>query len=418
MNLNFLIARRYFFSHKQKTVINIISWISLIGIAVSTTALVVVLSVYNGIGNLTQSLFNSFDPPLLVEPAHGKTFHTSDFDYAQLRQMPGVAEVSCLAEENAWITYHHNQAIVALRGVDESYPKITGLDTLMYQGTYDLKASTASLVGGSDTGEEHVDETVYFLLFGAEVYAHLGIREASNVPVAVHIPKRGVAMGMTMEQALNTAYGYPGGNFYIQQDIDNRYVVADISFVRRLMNYAPDECTALAVSVEEGANAKKVKEAVRALLGDQFTVKDRFEQQPIYYKVFRSERLGIYLILALIVLISTLNLVASLSLLVLDKKRDIATLRSMGMLPADIRKTFRIEGVMISAVGVVAGLLVGFLICFLQQQFGIVKMGDNFIVSAFPVAMRGVDFLLTFLLVMAISTLSVFLSVRGRLLRG
>ena len=148
-------------------------------------------------------------------------------------------------------------------------------------------------------------------------------------------------------------------------------------------------------------------------MGDHLTVKDRFEQQPIYYKIFRSERLGIYLILALIVLISTLNLVASLSLLVLDKKRDIATLRSMGMQRADIRLTFRIEGMMISAVGVVVGLLLGFLICFIQQQFGIVKMGDNFIVSAFPVAMRAIDFLLTFLLVMAISTLSVFLAVRS-----
>ncbi len=416
MNLNFLIARRYFFSHKQKTVINIISWISLIGIAVSTTALIVVLSVYNGIGNLTQSLFNSFDPPLLVEPAQGKTFHTSDIDYAQLRQLSGVAEVSCLAEENAWITYHHNQAIVALRGVDDSYPKITGLDTLIYRGSYGLKASMASLGGTPDTCGELADETVYFLLFGAEVYSHLGIREASNVPVAVHIPKRGVAMGMTMDQALNTAYGYPGGYFYIQQEIDNRYVVADIAFVRRLMNYAPDECTALAISLAEGAKVNKVKEQVRGLLGDQFTVKDRFEQQPIYYKVFRSERLGIYLILALIVLISTLNLVASLSLLVMDKRRDIATLQSMGMQHSDIRKTFRMEGVMIAAVGVVAGLLVGFVICFLQQQFGIVKMGDNFIVSAFPVAMRAIDFVLTFLLVMAISTLSVFLTVRSRLL--
>ena len=410
MNFNLLIARRYFFSRKQKTVINIISWISLIGIAVSTTALIVVLSVYNGIGQLTQSLFNSFDPPLLVEPAKGKTFHTNDIPFAQLQQMPGVAAVSCIVEENAWITHRHNQAIVSLRGVDAHYAAITGLDTLMYEGVYGLKAAVDAPLGTPDT---LADLSVYFLLFGAEVYYNLGIREASNDPVAVHIPKRGVAMGMTMEQALNTAYAYPGGNFYIQQDIDNRYVVADIGFVRQLMNYAPDECTALAVALTPHANATKLKGEIRQLLGDHLTVKDRFEQQPIYYKIFRSERLGIYLILALIVLISTLNLVASLSLLVLDKKRDIATLRSMGMQRADIRLTFRIEGMMISAVGVVVGLLLGFLICFIQQQFGIVKMGDNFIVSAFPVAMRAIDFLLTFLLVMAISTLSVFLAVRS-----
>lgn len=408
MNLHLLIARRYFFSRKQKTVINIISWISLVGIAVSTTALIVVLSVYNGIGNLTQSLFNSFDPPILVEPAQGKTFHTQDLPISQLAQMEGVAAVSQLVEENAWITYHQNQAIVSLRGVDDVYPQVTGLDTLLYQGAYLLKANQVPMI-------EDAPSVVNFVILGAEVYYNLGIREASNVPLAVHIPKRGVAMGMTMDQALNTGYAVPGGSFYIQQDIDNRYVVADVDFVRQLMNYAPDECTALAVALDPKANAKRVKQQVRELLGDQVTVKDRFEQQPIYYKVYRSERLGIYLILALIVLIATLNLVASLSLLVLDKRRDIATLRSLGMRRTDIRKVFRIEGLLISAFGVVVGLVLGFIICFLQQHFGIVKMGDGFVVSAFPVDMHAIDFLLTFLLVSAISSAAVFLSVRKKL---
>ena len=400
MPYTLFIARRYFFSRKQKTVINIISWISLIGIAVSTTALIVVLSVYNGIGNLTQSLFNSFDPHLLVQPAKGKTFHFSTINYSALSATEGVSAVSQIVEENAWITYNHNEAIVSLRGVDSSYPRVTGLDTLLYEGTYQLAAPM-------DDGWQQ-----YFLLFGAEVYYNLGIREASNMPVAVHIPKRGVSLGMTMDEAFNTGYAMPGGNFYIQQDIDTRYVVADIAFVRQLMDYSEDECTSLAIALQPRANADKVKASVRQLLGDEFSVKDRFEQQPIYYKVFRSERLGIYLILALIVLISTLNLVASLSLLVLDKKRDIATLRSLGMPRSNIRRIFRTEGVMISAIGVVAGLLLGFVICFLQQHFGIVKMGNNFVVSAFPVAMRGIDFLITFLLVMSLSSLSVLLAVR------
>jgi lipoprotein-releasing system permease protein len=385
-----------------------------VGIAVSTAALIVVLSVYNGIGNLTQSLFNSFDPELLVQPAKGKTFHTSDIAYEDLKQLPSIATISQIVEENAWITYRQNQAIVSLRGVDGEYPKVSGLDTLLYEGVYGLKSSTNTPQSYSDSTSTN---NIYFLLFGAEVYYNLGIRDASNVPVAVHIPKRGTALGMTMEQALNTAYAMPGGNFYIQQDIDNRYVVADIAFVRQLMNYTDDECTALAIALRPNLRAKqkeKAKIAVQTLLGENYTVKDRFEQQPIYYKVFRSERLGIYLILALIVLIATLNLVASLSLLVLDKRKDIATLRSMGMEQSQIRSIFRVEGVMIAAMGVVAGLLVGFLICLLQQQFGIVKMGDNFVVSAFPVAMRGTDFLLTFLMVTAISALAVFAAVRGK----
>lgn len=407
----FTIARRYFFSRKQKTVINIISWISLVGIAVSTTALIVVLSVYNGIGNLTQTLFNSFDPPLLVQPAQGKTFRTADFDYPALCALEGVAAVSQIAEENAWVTYRHNEAIVSLRGVDDNYPKITGLDTLLYEGVYLLKTAYAS-PSGDDTLADPPLPYAYFLLFGAEVYYNLGIRDASNLPVAVHIPKRGGTIGLTMDQAFNTGYAMPGGNFYIQQDIDNRYVVTDIAFVRQLMDYAPDECTALAVALSPRANVQKVKKAVAQQLGDRFTVKDRFEQQPIYYKVFRSERLGIYLILALIVLISTLNLIASLTLLVLDKRHDIAILRSMGMQRRQIRWVFRLEGIMISALGVVAGLAIGFVICYIQQRFGLVKMGSNFVVSAFPVAMRAVDFLITFLLVMALSSLAVLFSVR------
>ena len=426
--LTLLVAWRYLFSRKQKTVINIISWISLLGIAVSTAALIVVLSVYNGIGNLTQSLFNSFDPELLVQPAKGKTLLIQDSSpqasttirisqFDSLLQLDGIAAVSQIVEENAWITYRHNQAIVTLRGVDGEYPKVSGLDTLLYEGVYGLKAINDYMPENIDADKSDYQLTTYFLFFGAEVYYSLGIREASNVPVAVHIPKRGTALGMTMEQALNTGYAMPGGNFYIQQDIDSRYVVADIAFVRQLMDYVDGECTALAIALEPTLSNKgkaAVQASVQALLGDEFTVKDHFQQQPVYYKVFRSERLGIYLILALIVLIATLNLYASLTLLVLDKRRDIATLRSMGMERSRLNSIFRIEGVMISAIGVVAGLLVGFVVCFLQQQFGIVKMGSGFVVSAFPVAMRGIDFLLTFLMVSVISTLAVFAAVKDR----
>ena len=407
-SLSSLIARRYFFSRKQRTVINIISWISLIGIAVSTAALIIVLSVYNGIGQVTQTLFNSFDPELVVQPAQGKTLHLHDIDYDALCRIDGVATVSQIAEENAWMTYRHNEAIVSLRGVDGNYHLVTGLDTLLYEGIYRF---TDTVAAPDDEGDTMLT-TVHYLLMGAEVYYNLGVRDVSNIPVAIHIPKRGVALGLTMDEAFNTGYALPGGNFYIQQDIDNRYVVTDIDFVRQLMDYADDECTTLAIALQPGARVSKIKTAVAAQLGDGYRVLDRFEQQPIYYKVFRSERLGIYLILALIVLISTLNLVASLSLLMMDKRHDIATLRSMGMPARQVRRIFRIEGVLIAAMGVAAGLLLGFVVCFVQQQWGVVKMGSNFVVSAFPVAMRGIDFLLTTAMVMALSTLAVLFAVR------
>ena len=397
MKLESLIAVRYLFARKQKSVVTVISWISLIGLLVSTAALIIVLSVYNGIGEITRSLFNTFDPELIIEPAEGKTFRTSDIDYRALCTADGVKQVSQIVGESAWMTYGDNQAIVTLRGVDENYRYLTHLDTMLYEGTYTL-----------------AEGDVPMLLVGGEIYHNLGMRLRSNTPAVVHIPHRGTtSMGNTIDEAFNIGYAYPKAFFYIQQDIDRRYVVTHIDFVRSLMDYAPDECTALAVGVAPKANVKKMKQRLTTLLPATLTVKDRYDQQPLYFKIFRSERLGIYLILSLIVLISTLSLVASLSLLVINKSKDIFILKSMGMTSARVRKAFMSEGVLICAVAVIAGLMLGFVVCFLQQQFGIIRMGDgNFVVSAFPIAMRWVDFLSTFLLVMAISTVCVVLTVR------
>ncbi len=399
MKLESLIAVRYLFAHKQKSVVTIISWISLIGLLVSTAALVIVLSVYNGIGEITKGLFGTFDPELVIQPAEGKTFHASQL--SQLSSFEDVEAVSLIVDETAWLTYGSHQAIVRLRGVDTNYHRISGLDTLITEGVYMLSTPHSS---------------PSTLIVGGEIFYELGMSVHHNIPAAVHIPKRGTTtMGYTMDQAFNIGYAYPTGYFFIQQDIDKQYVVTDIDFVRSLMNYAPDECTAIALKLKPGANVHKAKQTLTSHLSpltSHLTVKDRYDQQPLYFKIFRTERLGIYLILALIVLISTLSLVASLSLLIINKSHDIFIFKSMGMTPRRIRRAFTAEGVLLCAVAVVAGLLIGFVICFLQQQFGIIRMGDgNFVVKAFPVAMRVIDFLLTFLLVMSISTAAVSLTV-------
>lgn len=400
-----LIAVRYLFSRKQRSVVNVISWISLVGLMVSTMALIVVLSVYNGIGDVTKSLFNTFDPELVIEPAEGRTFHTSDIDMGALMRTEGVERVARIVTETAWVTYGQNQAIVKLRGVDTNYAALTGIDTLLALGEYRLTAE------GTTT-----------LVVGGQIFHDLAMRLPSAIPAAVHIPKRGTtSLGLTMDQAFNIGYAYPVGNFFIQQDLDRQYVLTDIAFVQRLMNYAPDECTSLALKLAPGADVDEVKRSLTPAplqkRGESpapaLVVKDRHDQQPLYYKIYRTERLGIYLVLSLIVLISTLSLVASLSLLIINKRDDIFILRSMGMERRTIRRAFLAEGLLICAMAVVLGLVLGFVVCWLQQTFGIIRMGDgNFVVSAFPVSMRAVDFLATFLLVMAISTLSVALTVR------
>lgn len=400
MKLEALIAVRYLFARGQKSVVHVISWISLIGLLVSTAALIIVLSVYNGIGELTKTLFNTFDPELVIEPAEGKTFRASTLD---LGSVEDVETVSQIVSESAWITYADRQNIVTLRGVDENYRALSGLDTLLRDGTYSL------LLGDDAHG----------LIVGGEIYYHLDMRLHSNTPAVLHIPKRGTtSIGFSMDEAFNIGYAYPVAYFYIQQDIDRRYVVCDIDLVRRLMGYAPDECTALAIKLKPGADVQRVKKRLMASFPDGTTplvVKDRYDQQPLYFKIFRSERLGIYLILSLIILISTLSLVSSLSLLIINKRRDIFILRSMGMTSRQLRWSFFAEGMLICFVAVVVGLIIGFVVCWLQQRFGLVRMGDgNFVVSAFPVAMRGLDFLATFLLVMTISSLSVALTVGRR----
>ncbi|MBR1784121.1 MAG: ABC transporter permease [Bacteroidales bacterium] len=397
MKLEGRIAARYLFGLRGHSVVTVISWVSLAGLLVSTAALIVVLSVYNGIGELTKGLFGTFDPELSIEPAQGKSFRTADLDYAALLADPDVAAVSQLAEETAWITYGNNQAIARLRGVDTAYTAISGIDTMLHDGVFHATADGAHL-----------------LYAGGDLWFTLAMRLHSNLPATVMIPRRGTtSMGTTLDQAFTSAPAYPAGYFFIQQDIDRQYALTDIGLVRELMQYAPDEVTSLAVSLRPGAKAARAKQRLAALAGTNFTVKDRHDQQPLYFKIFRTERLGIYLILSLIVLISTLSLSASLSLLVLNKQRDIFILRSMGLTARRVRSIFRAEGMLICTLAVLAGLALGLAVCWLQMRFGLVRLGDgNFVVDAFPVAMRGVDFAATFTLVMAISSAAVALTVQ------
>lgn len=390
------IARRYLFSQKKRSVTNVISWISLIGIAISTMALIVVLSVYNGIGSLTQSLFNIFDPELKIEAKEGKTFHLADIDYSGITSLPSVAYTSPIVEENMWITYKERNKIATVRGVANSYATMTGIDTMLHMGRYELKNAQSN----------------QYIVMGLGVYYELGINHYdAHTPVGIHIPKRNAGIGLSFDRAFNSQYALTTGVFNIQDDFDRKYILADIDFVRELMNYAPDEVSSIAISVRQPDEVAHTKADIQRLLGNGYTVKDRFDQQPLYYKIFKSERIAIFLVAALIVLISTLNLISSLSLLIIDKRKDINTLRCMGADKHFIRTTFFAEGLLISLVGVISGMAAGFVICLLQQEFGIIKMGENFVVSSFPVAMQAVDFLAVFALVSLLSLAAVAYSV-------
>lgn len=397
MKLALFIARRYLFSQKRRSVINVISWISLIGIAISSMALIVVLSVYNGIGTLTQSLFNIFDPELKIEATEGKTFHLDDIAYNDIISLPTVSYASPIVEENMWITYKERNKIATVRGVADNYAAMTGIDTMLHLGRFELTNSQSN----------------QSIVMGLGVYYELGINSYdAHVPLGIHIPKRNAAIGgLSFERAFNSEYALTTGAFNIQDDFDRKYILANIDFVRQLMNYTYDEVSWIAINVLHPDDLSSTKAEIQRLLGKGYTVKDRFDQQPLYYKIFKSERMAIFLVAALIVLISTLNLISSLSLLIIDKRKDIKTLKCMGANKHLIRTTFFTEGLLIALVGVLSGMAAGFVVCLLQQEFGIIKMGENFVVSSFPVAMRAVDFVAVFVLVSLLSLVAITYSV-------
>ena len=397
MKLALFIARRYLFSQKRRSVINVISWISLIGIAISSMALIVVLSVYNGIGTLTQSLFNIFDPELKIEATEGKTFHLDDIAYNDIISLPTVSYASPIVEENMWITYKERNKIATVRGVADNYAAMTGIDTMLHLGRFELTNSQSN----------------QSIVMGLGVYYELGINSYdAHTPVGIHIPKRNAAIGgLSFERAFNSEYALTTGAFNIQDDFDRKYILANIDFVRQLMNYTYDEVSWIAINVLHPDDLSSTKAEIQRLLGKGYTVKDRFDQQPLYYKIFKSERMAIFLVAALIVLISTLNLISSLSLLIIDKRKDINTLKCMGANKHLIRTTFFTEGLLIALVGVLSGMAAGFAVCLLQQEFGIIKMGENFVVSSFPVAMRAVDFVAVFVLVSLLSLVAITYSV-------
>ena len=404
MRVPMILASRYFVARRQRSVVHIISRVALVGIAVCAFAFIVVLSVYNGIGQLTQGLFNVFDPEIVVQAAKGKSFHTAEIDYAAIERLPQIATMTQIVEEKAWVTHGQRQAIVELRGVEESYAAQTGIDTLIYEGSY--------LDFGRGVGEE-AEERLPTIVLGGEIYYRLNLTARRRDAIGVHIPRRGTtSVGYSIEQAFNTRYAEVAGCFYLQQEIDSRYALIPIEEMRALLGYAEDEVTSIAIALRDKEQPRKVKREVQKIVGADYVVRDRLDQQPLYYKIYRSERLAIYFILALVTLISTFTLVASITLLIIDKKQEIATLRSIGMTRKQIRSTFALYGSLIAGVGAVIGIGVGALLCALQQRYGLIAMGDNFVTRSFPVAMRGIDFAATLVIVLIISSISIHIAVR------
>ena len=392
MNFPFYIARRYLVSKKSHNIINIISGISVVGVAIGAMALIIVLSVFNGFDRLVVSLFSSFNPNIQITASHGKTFDLRSFPIDQLRKIPGILVITEVIEEDALMKYKDNQSIVTIKGVSEAYTKMSGLDTMMVEGNFTLQEG---------------DKDFTILGYGVAGALNANLQDYLN-PISVYVPRRDVSFSGGFENAFNTEVIFPSGFFQIQYEYDVKYAILPLRFVKKLLGYA-NERTALEIGLTKDADQKNIQIRIEKLAGNNFIVKNRYQQQEILYKILVSEKNYIFMILTLILIIATFNVIGTLSMLILDKKKDIAVLQSMGANQQLIRRIFLMEGMLISLIGALLGLALGAIICWLQIRFGLIQLGNDnssFVVNAYPVHMQLADFILVFITVMSIGFLA------------
>ena len=397
MNFPLYIARRYLFAKKKRSAINIISFISVLGVAVGVTALVVVLSVFNGFDQVIRSLINSFDPDIKIELVEGKTFLPEEAHMNDITSLPGVEAVAEIFEENSLVRYDERQFIATLKGVDENFIKITGVDTMMREGDFILK-----------------DDKRSFAVVGQGVAYSLRIGLSFIQPLVFYAPRRTGEISMVNPMnSFNRAVVFPSGIFSIEQEYDSEYVILPIQIVRDLMEY-PDHVTSLEVKLKDDANKTLTEEQIQNIVGEKFKVLNRFEQNEVFYRIMRSEKWATFLILTLILVIASFNIIGSLTMLIIDKKDDIETLKNLGANNKIIKRIFLAEGWLISIIGSGIGIILGTLISLAQEHLEIIKIGGSgtFIIDAYPVHYQVVDIVLVWFTVLVIGYFAAFIPAR------
>ncbi len=397
LNFPFHIAKRYLFSKKSRNAINVISSVSVAGVAIGTIALIVVLSVFNGFDNLVQSLFNSFDPDLKITSVIGKTFPADNEKIQMLEKADGILYLTEVVEENALLKYDERQYIATIKGVDEDFVKMSGIDSMIIDGDFTL-----------------VKDGKPYAVMGQGVAVNLAVGLNFISPVIFYVPRNTKLISMNPAKAFNRKYIFPSGIFAIQQDFDSEYVIVPLFFARDLLGYT-NEVSAIEIKVNPSYETSAVQENIKELLGPEFSVKNRFEQQELLYKIMKSEKWAIFLILTFILVVASFNVIGSLTMLIIEKKKDIVILRSMGASLSMLRRIFLFEGWMISLLGAFSGLILGTLICWVQQRFGIIQLqgSGSFVIDAYPVSIEIPDLIWIFLTVLLIGYLAAWYPVKN-----
>ncbi len=401
MNFPFYIARRYLFSKKKHNAINIISGISVCGVALATLALICTLSVFNGFQDMVASFFTAFDPQLKIVVREGKVFDGQDERIRAVCALPEVAVSTETLEENAMVQYKDRQTMAVLKGVEDNFEELTEIDSILY---------------GAGEFLLH-DSIVNYGIMGVELVATLGTGLEFVDPLQVYLPKRNAKVNMANPGAsFKRDYLYsPGVVFVVNQQLyDGKYILTSLDFVRQLLDYTT-EVSAIELKLKSGANVSSVQSKIEKMLGDDFVVQDRYQQQADVFRIMEIEKLISYLFLTFILMIACFNVIGSLSMLILDKKDDVVTLRSLGANDKLISRIFLFEGRLISLFGAISGIILGLILCFVQQKFGVISLGGGggtFIVDAYPVSVHAWDVVLVFITVLTVGFLSVWYPVR------
>ena len=397
MNFPFYIAKRYLFSKKSHNAINVISAISVCGVALATMALVCTLSVFNGFQDLVATFFTAFDPQLKITAVSGKVFDGEDARVLKLAEMPEIELITRTLEDNAMVRYQDRQAMVVVKGVEDNFEQQSAIDSILY---------------GRGNPVLH-DEVADYVIPGMGLVSVLGSGVRFLDPLVVYAPKRGSKVNLS-----NPSASFVSGKLFSsglvfavsQEKYDMSYMLTSLNFARRLFQY-DNEVSSIEVKLKDGYSVAQTKQKITALLGDEFRVQDRYQQQADTFRIMEIEKLISYFFLTFILMIACFNVIGSLSMLIIDKKQDALTLRNLGANDRLIIRIFLLEGRMISFIGAVAGILVGLLLCFVQQQFGIISLGSSagsFVIDAYPVSIHLTDIILIFLTVLLVGFLSVW----------
>lgn len=397
MNFPFYIARRYLFSKKSTNAINVISGISVVGVAIAAMALVVTLSVFNGFHDMVASFFTQLDPQIKVTPVKGKTVAADDPLLTQIRKLPQVEVATEVMEDQALAVYGDRQAMIVLKGVEDNFDKLTHIrEVLEGDGEYALHAADMN-----------------YGILGMGVAYQLGVGYTYEHPLKIYAPRREGQLNMAnlQEGFVEDELYSPGVLFSIKQGkYDKRYIITSIAFTRQLFDQQ-GMLSSLELRLKPGSNFDKVKAEMEKIAGDRFYVRDRYEQQDDTFRIMKIEKLMAYIFLTFILVIACFNIIGSLSMLMIDKKNDVVTLRNLGASDKQIIHIFLFEGRMISAMGAIIGIAIGLLLCWLQQQYGIVRLGESegsFVVDAYPVSVHPWDIVVVFVTVITVGFLSVW----------